>query len=108
MPHIELKYCIEIDLNPDVVLSGIESLLKEYDHEVGLFKSRSYHYDTLSPHVLLELSLKKRPYRDDKYLNGLLMAIEKQLQSSLPESTQFSIEIKFLSPYYLSGQSKSE
>lgn len=105
MPHIELKYCIEIDLNPETILTKLQNCLEEFDGQTGTFKSRSYHYDTLSEHVALSILLLKKPHRDTTFMQNLLKEINQTLKESLPNQTVYSIELDFLSPFYLSDQS---
>ncbi|MBF12761.1 MAG: hypothetical protein CMF46_00090 [Legionellales bacterium] len=105
MEHIELKYCVEIDLDTDLILSGAESILKEHDNTVLQLSSRSYHYDTLSPHVFIQLALSKKQHRQENYMNDLINKLKLHLMKVLPQDIPFSIEIRFLSPYYASGKS---
>ncbi|MEO9653330.1 MAG: hypothetical protein ABJ360_28740 [Roseobacter sp.] len=96
MPHAELKYSQELQIEPLVILQFIEETIHGHDTTAGECKGRAYPCEfTHHKHLYLSLSMLKKPHRDDAYTSALMAKIEKGVKGKIPESCFFSFSLEY-------------
>ena len=102
MPHAELKYSADLELDAPAALRRIEQILQAHDPGSGDCKGRAYpaaasHHT----HLILEVSLLPKPHRDAAWFSAVRADLAAYLRSVLPRPCWLSIELSFSSAQYL-------
>ena len=104
MPQVELKYSDNLCLQFESLFEEIERAINFQDPSAGLCKSRAYPAESyLHSHLFLNISLMKKPSRDDQFIKALSEEMECIIKVHLPQSAYYSIQINFLSEHYITG-----
>lgn len=105
MPHADLKYSADLDLDPKAILQTIEAVIGEYDAGAGQCKGRAYPAEVFHhSHVLVEVSVLPKPHRDEAFMNALMSALEKAVEAHLSAPCAFSLAVSFSSETYVTNQ----
>ena len=103
MPQIDLKFSDKLDLNFNELFTKIEKTINTLDSNAGICKCRAYPVkDYNHDHVLLVVFLMQKPHRDKAFMENMLKELDSTLKPYVPKDYSCSIELKFLSDYYLS------
>ncbi|MEM8578037.1 MAG: hypothetical protein AAGF60_09325 [Pseudomonadota bacterium] len=102
MPHAELKYSAELDIDAGALLREVERILLQRDPGAGDCKGRAYPAAAAHhPNVLLEVSMLPKAHRDDAWLAALQTELAEALRPALPRPCWLSIELRFSGRHYL-------
>jgi hypothetical protein len=105
MPHAELKYSNDLDIDAVAILAGVEAVIQQHDTGAGQCKGRAfavseYHHS----HVILNVSVLPKAHRDTAFMNALLADLETTVKSMIAQPCAFSAEITFSGEYYVTNQ----
>jgi len=101
MPHVEIKYSDNLDINTKEVFDVIEGIINKKDSSAGECKSRSYPCSEYKySHILITISLLTKPHRDEKFTLTLSHELEKSIKQHLKQSVYFSLNIEYSQAYY--------
>ena len=101
MPHVEIKYSDNLDIDINKVFDVIEQIINENDMSAGVCKSRAYPcLEYKYSHILLTVSLLTKPHRDKIFTQKLSEEIEKEVKKHLSQSLYFSLNIEYSLSYY--------
>lgn len=101
MPHIEIKYSDNLDIQFDKVFNAVEKVINNSDKSAGECKSRAYACSEYKySHILVTVSLLTKPHRDKKFTESLSIEIEKVIKGYLRQSLYFSLNIEYSLEYY--------
>ena len=104
MPHAEINYSGDLDLDATAILKRIEQVIQSHDAGSGECKGRAYPAQTFHhTHVLVSISLLPKPHRDDAFLTALLSDLETSIKALLPAPCLFSLGITFSGAYYVTN-----
>ena len=102
MPHAELKFSSDLDLDAAALLREIEEIILRHDAGAGECKGRAYptdiHHHT---HLLLEVSMLTKPHRDDAFTKALLSDLEASLRAHLTQPCFLSYGIRYSDENYV-------
>ncbi|MFT7684426.1 MAG: 5-carboxymethyl-2-hydroxymuconate isomerase [Moritella dasanensis] len=101
MPHVEIKYTDNLDIDTDTIFNVIEGIITENDSGAGECKSRAYPCSQYKyPHMLVTVSLLTKPHRDAAFTYKLSDQIEHAIKLNLKQSLYFSLTIEYSPAYY--------
>ncbi|MFL4471198.1 hypothetical protein ACERZ8_15395 [Tateyamaria armeniaca] len=101
MPHCELHYSGDLDIDVPAILSEVEAIILSHDAESGDTKGRAYpapHF--LHTHFKATLSLLAKPHRDAQFVAALQRDVVAAISARLPRPCWMSIDITFSTPNY--------
>lgn len=104
MPQADLFYTDDLDLDAVGVLRAVEQAIKARDESAGACKGRAvpvaqFHHS----HVLLRVAVLEKPHRDAPFRAAMVAELIRVLDGLLPAGCQRAVELRFLSPDYISG-----
>ena len=101
MPHVEIKYSDNLDIDTNKVFDDIERIINEKDLSAGECRSRAYPCSKYKySHILITVSLLTKPHRDKVFTQNLSIEIEKVIKIHLKQSLYFSLKIEYNLYYY--------
>lgn len=101
MPHVEIKYSNNLNIDTNKVFDVIENVINEKDASAGVCKSRAYPcLEYKYSHLLVSVSLLTKAHRDETFTKNLSQRIEKAIKEHLSQSLYFSLNIEYSSVYY--------
>jgi len=101
MPHVEIKYSNNLDLDTKEVFDDIEGVINKKDSSAGECKSRAYPFSEYKyPHILVTISLLSKPHRDEEFTLQLSTELERTIKAHLKQSLYFSLNIQYSLAYY--------
>ncbi|WP_083100587.1 hypothetical protein [Pseudophaeobacter leonis] len=105
MPHAEIKYSNDLDLDAPAILAEIETIIQRHDAGAGACKGRAYptggyHHS----HVTVSISLLEKPHRDAEFSNALLAELEQRVSAMILSPCAFSLGLQYSSPFYVTRQ----
>ena len=104
MPHIEIKYSDNLNIDINRVFDSVENIINKNDVSSGECKSRGYPCSQYKySHVLVTVSLLTKPYRDIVFTQKLSKEIEKAIKCHLKQSLYFSLNIEYSQDYYVTN-----
>ena len=105
MPHAELKYSGDLNLDADAVLREIEAVIQRRDAGAGVCKGRAYPTDRFNhTHCLLTVSMLTKPHRDEAWTAELLAELKAALGVLLEQRCYLSIGIEFTGSSYITAE----
>ncbi|AQS37000.1 hypothetical protein Sps_01836 [Shewanella psychrophila] len=101
MPHVEIKYSDDLDIDTNKVFDLVEFIINSQDASAGVCKSRAYPCSQYKyPHVLIIVSLLTKPHRDQEFTNTLSEKIAKEVKKEFKQSLYFSLNIEYSTANY--------
>jgi len=101
MPHVEIKYSNNLDIDTKEVFDVIESVINRKDASAGECKSRAYPCAEYKyTHILITISLLSKPHRDKEFTLQLSSELEQAIKLHLKQSLYFSLNIEYSLAYY--------
>ena len=101
MPHVEIKYSDNLDIDTKEIFDVVETLINQHDASAGECKSRAYPCTEYKySHVLITISLLTKPHRDKAFTLKLSSELEKAIKRHLKQSLYFSLNIEYSLAYY--------
>lgn len=102
MPHAEIKYSSDLQLDSAAILAEIEAIILQHDSGAGACKGRAYPTSEYHhSHVAVSVTLLVKPHRDAVFSAALLSALEQAVSARLPRPCEFSIGLHYSTPYYV-------
>ncbi len=102
MPHLDLKYSADLDIDAAAMLRGVEAIIQRHDAGSGACKGRAYPAPVSHhTHLIAELSLLPKVHRDAAFMEALRDDIADFLRGHLPRPCAFSLDLGFSGPHYL-------
>lgn len=101
MPHVEIKYSDNLDIDTNKIFNVVEKIINKIDMSAGECKSRAYPcYQYKYSHILVTVSLLTKPHRDKVFTQNLSIEIENAIKVHLKQSLYFSLNIEYSLDYY--------
>jgi len=101
MPHVEIKYSDNLDIDTNKIFDVVEKVINKSDASAGVCKSRAYPCSQYKySHLLVTVSLLTKPHRDKAFTQTLSGEIEKTIKVHLKQSLYFSLNIEYSLDYY--------
>ncbi|MGR3760554.1 hypothetical protein ACUXV3_10550 [Roseobacteraceae bacterium NS-SX3] len=105
MPHAELEYSRDLDLDAAAILAEIEKVILEHDSGAGDCKGRAYPAEQFHhSHAAVSVTLLEKPHRDEAFSRRLLGDLERRIKALIPVPCGFSLALAYFTPYYVTGQ----
>ena len=104
MPHAELKYSGDLEIDAGAVLRRIEQVIQSHDAGSGACKGRAYPTEHFHHrHILVTLSLLTKPHRDEAFTRALMADVETAVKEMIPQSCFFSLELNYSGASYVTN-----
>ena len=104
MPHVDIKYASDIQIDFKTLLSDIEEIILDLDPTSGACKGRAVRVDEYHhSHINIEITLFANKHRDIDLLNELINRIDSRAKSSLKKATHVTVKLEFTPLTYLTG-----
>ncbi|QUM81240.1 hypothetical protein HWV01_13560 [Moritella sp. 5] len=101
MPHVEIKYSDNLDIDTNKIFNAVEKVINENDISAGVCKSRAYPCSQYKySHILVTVSLLTKAHRDKIFTQKLSGEIEQVVKAHLKQSLYFSLNIEYSLDYY--------
>jgi 5-carboxymethyl-2-hydroxymuconate isomerase len=101
MPHVEIKYSDNLDIDAKEVFDVIEGIINKKDLSAGVCKSRAYPCSEYKySHILITVSLLTKPNRDEEFTFALSRELEESIKLYIKQSVYFSLNIEYSLAYY--------
>ncbi len=102
MPHAEIKYSDDLEIDPYRILTRIEEIILDHDANAGACKGRAYpagvsHHS----HILIDVTMLYKPYRNRDFRTKLLAALEVGTKALIPTPCAFSLALRFSDEFYV-------
>ncbi|NRB16515.1 MAG: hypothetical protein HRU33_02760 [Rhodobacteraceae bacterium] len=107
MPHAEIKYSTDLNIDPRAILATIEAVILEHDDSAGDCKGRGYPTSAYHhSHITISVALLAKPHRDEDYIKALLRKLEARVKVLFSAPCAFSLGLEFLTPFYVTSRHK--
>ncbi|TLP69092.1 hypothetical protein FEE96_02050 [Parasedimentitalea maritima] len=104
MPHAEVKYSSDLDIDTRAILTKIEAVILEHDDGAGDCKGRGYPTSEYQyTHIDISVSVLSKPHRDAAFSNALLADLEHSIKALIPMACEFSLGLHYITPFYVTG-----
>ncbi|MBY5932588.1 hypothetical protein KUV51_06215 [Tateyamaria omphalii] len=101
MPHCELSYSSDLDLDPKAILEEVEACILRHDDGAGETKGRAYPApDFLHTHLKASVALLAKPHRGAAFTAALQKELVDVISAHLPRPCWLSVDITFSSQTY--------
>jgi len=105
MPHAELKYSGDLEIDSDDIFKVIENTIQAHDSGSGDCKCRAYPTDQFHhTHLLVTVSLLTKAHRDEAFTKRLMQDLETEVKKRLPQRCFFSLSLEYSSNYYVTNE----
>lgn len=101
MPHCDLHYSGDLDIDATAILAEVEAIILAHDSGAGATKGRAYpapHF--LHTHFKATLSLLSKPHRNAEFSAALQRDVVAALSAHLPRPCWLSVDITFSTALY--------
>ncbi|MEP3347866.1 MAG: hypothetical protein ABJN34_02540 [Litoreibacter sp.] len=107
MPHAEIKYSADMNLDTQAMMGLIETTISNHDSGAGAVKSRAYRIeDYRHTHVIINITVLPKAHRDAEFMNALLNDLSSGLKAMIDQACAFSLELHFNGAYYATDDLK--
>ena len=104
MPHTDIKYTSDIQIDLKTLLSDIEEIILDLDPTSGACKGRALKVDEFHhSHITIEITLFATKHRDIDLLNELINRVDSKAKSFLKKATHVTVTLAFTPLTYLTG-----
>jgi len=102
MPHLDLKFSSDIDLDIQAFFAEVESVLQAHDADTGPCKCRAYKAKNYQhSHCLVELRMFAKRERDAQFTANIVAAVEAVLIKYLNQDCSLSVMLTFSPSAYI-------
>lgn len=102
MPHLEIKYSADIELDVQFLFSQIESVINKLDPSAGVCKSRAYPAKSYKhSHVMIEVWLLPKQHRDPAFTTALLKELKDCVKVQIPSQCYVSVQVYYRDANYV-------
>jgi hypothetical protein len=103
MPHAELKYSSDLNIDANAILQMIETTIQSHDN-AGACKGRAYPADQFNhTHLLVEISMLTKPHRDKAFTTALIADLEQAIKAQINQSCAFSLMLNYTGDTYITN-----
>ena len=96
MPHAQLTYSDDIDVDAAALLREIEALILRHDPSAGDTKGRAYPAQAYHhTHFKAEIALLSKPYRDAAFTAALQSDLFELIAAFLPRPCWLSVDLVY-------------
>ena len=104
MPHADIKYTCDLQIDLKTLMSEIEEIILDLDPTAGACKGRAlkveeYHHS----HINIEVIMFATKHRDIGLLNELINRIDLRAKSALKKGAHVTVKLDFTPVTYLTG-----
>lgn len=104
MPHAELSYSADLEIDAPAILKRIEDVIQSHDAGSGACKGRAYpaaefHHS----HILVSLSLLTKSHRDEAFTRALMADIETAVKQMITPACFFSLSLSYSDAHYVTN-----
>ncbi len=104
MPHAEIKYSSDLNIDAKALLAEIESTILKHDDGAGACKGRAWSVDQFHhTHIIIGVSLLPKAHRDATFLQRLLNDLEQKIKARIIQPCAFSLELTFSGSAYVTN-----
>ena len=104
MPHAELKFSSDLDIDAVAILAAVEQTILRHDGGSGDCKGRAYPADRFHhTHLILSISMLTKPHRDKAFTDALMQDIEHLVKSMIDQSCFFSFALEYSTSAYVTN-----
>lgn len=104
MPHCELHYSDNLEIDAKSLLVEIERVVNEHDPSARECKGRAFPTGIYHrPHLKVTVSMLTRPYRDEAFTQALMADLESCIKAQIAQSCYFSLLVEYSSDYYVTN-----
>ena len=104
MPHADIKYTCDIQIDFKSLLSDIEEIILDLDPTSGACKGRALKVEEYNhSHINIEIRLFATKHRDVNLLNELIIRIDNKAKSLLQKAAHVTVKLEFTPLTYLTG-----
>lgn len=104
MPHADIKYTSDIELDFKSLLLDIEEIILDLDPTSGACKGRALNVDEYHhSHINIEIRLFATKHRDINLLNELTIRFDNKAKSRLQKAAHVTVKLEFTPLTYLTG-----
>ena len=101
MPHLELSYSSDLDIDVSAILAEVEACILRHDDGAGETKGRAYPAPIFNhTHLKASVSLLPKPHRGAVFVADLQQEIVALIATHLPRPCWLSVDITFSGPGY--------
>jgi hypothetical protein len=101
MPHLEIKYSADIELNIEFLFDQIESVINHLDPSAGVCKSRAYAAQSYKySHVMIEVWLLPKQHRNQVFTHVLLKEIKDCVRKQIANGCYVSVQLYYRDTNY--------
>tara|TARA_R110002094_G_scaffold2426_4_gene10000 strand:+ start:1300 stop:1641 length:342 start_codon:yes stop_codon:yes gene_type:complete len=105
MPHAELKFSSDLNMDVDALLRKVERIILSHDKGSGECKGRAYPTDIFHhSHCLLEISMLPKTHRNPAFTKALLRDLETELRRHLDQRCFLSLGIRYSDENYVTTE----
>ena len=102
MPHADIKYTSDIQIDLKTLMSDIEEIILDLDPTSGACKGRALKVDEYHhSHINIEIRLFATKHRDIDLLNELIIRIDNKAKSFLQKAAHVTVKLEFTPLTYL-------
>tara|TARA_R110002096_G_scaffold414611_1_gene615780 strand:- start:13496 stop:13831 length:336 start_codon:yes stop_codon:yes gene_type:complete len=105
MPHADLKFSNDLNLDAVALLRAIEQIIQQHDAGSGECKGRAHpatHFN--HTHCLLDISMLTKPHRDSKFTQSLLNDLKSEMERHLAQPCHLSLGIHYSDDNYITSK----
>ena len=104
MPHADIKYTADIQIDLKTLMSDIEEIILDLDPTSGACKGRALKVDEYHhSHINIENRLFATKHRDIDLLNEIINRIDARAKSLLQRAAHVTVKLVFTPLTYLTG-----
>ena len=104
MPHADIKYTSDIQIDLKTLMSDIEEIILGLDPTSGACKGRALKVDEYHhSHLNIEIRLFATKHRDYALLNELINRVDSRAKSLLKKAAHVTVKLEFTPLTYLTG-----
>ena len=106
MPHAELKYSSDLNIDANAILQTIETTIQSHD-SAGACKGRAYPTDQFNhTHILVDISMLTKPHRDKPFTAALIADLEHAIKAQIHQPCAFSLMLTYTGDTYITNMHK--
>ena len=104
MPHTDIKYTADLDIDIKTLMLSIERIILDLDPTSGVCKSRAIKIDEYyHSHINIELRMYATKERDMVLVNQLITRVDQQTKSLMKSAAHVTVKLDFTPLPYLTG-----
>jgi hypothetical protein len=104
MPHAELKYSTDLEIDAAAILADVEATIQAHDAGSGMCKGRAYPAAVFHhTHLIFEVSMLPKAHRDAAFMAALLKDLEACIKSHINAPCAFSLSVSFSANTYVTN-----